>query len=146
MWISLPWTFEMKSTNITEVLTLQSWLSPPDHFCINMHDVWLTVPASVISVHWTWVWLAFSNRSLASNISFGLSPYSWMARTKLPIFSSCTKQSQTKNKVMCSVICQNSESAHNWFQRHQKLCLYLEQKISAYIVWMIQAFFLAKNL
>lgn len=36
----------------------------------------------------TWVWLVFSNRSLASKMSWGLTPYLVMALMKLPMFSS----------------------------------------------------------
>lgn len=40
------------------------------------------------SVDCTWVWLVFSNRSLASKMSWGFTPYLVMALMKLPMFSS----------------------------------------------------------
>lgn len=55
----------------------------------NVNEDTLTIPARAMSVLWTWVWLTFSKRSLASKISWGFRPYSTMARTKFPMFSSC---------------------------------------------------------
>lgn len=48
----------------------------------------LTMPARASSVVWTCVMFPFSNRSFASNMSFGFRPYARMALMKLPRFSS----------------------------------------------------------
>lgn len=48
----------------------------------------LTMLASASSVVWTWVMLPFSNRSLASKMSWGFRPYIVMALMKCVRFSS----------------------------------------------------------
>lgn len=48
----------------------------------------LTMLARARRVDCTWVWLVFSNRSLASNMSWGFTPYLVVALMKLPMFSS----------------------------------------------------------
>ena len=50
----------------------------------------LTMLARARRVDCTCVWLVFSNRSLASKISWGFTPYLVMALMKLPMFSSWT--------------------------------------------------------
>lgn len=37
--------------------------------CTQLQEDVLTIPARAMSVLWTWVWLTFSNRSLASKMS-----------------------------------------------------------------------------
>lgn len=58
----------------------------------------LTMPARASSVVWTWVMFPFSNRSLASNMSFGFKPYARMALMKLPRFSSYINKQPKKKK------------------------------------------------
>lgn len=54
----------------------------------------LTMLASARSVDCTCVWFVFSNRSLASKMSWGFTPYLVTALMKLPMFSSCKEECQ----------------------------------------------------
>lgn len=58
----------------------------------------LTMPARASSVVWTCVMFPFSNRSLASNMSFGFMPYARMALMKLPRFSSYVNNRRKKKE------------------------------------------------